>query len=100
MTVVDGDELMSVGEIGSEPGEGGASDAKGGLETGEENGVIDRVKGSTEAISSSSRRMRIFREPVSEDSRRSLVTLRRAVSVLCLERKPDWKSSKRSLVSR
>ena len=47
-----------------------------------------------------SRRMRIFREPVSEDSRRSLVTLRRAVSVLCLERKPDWKSSKRSLVSR
>ena len=41
MTVVDGDELMSVGE-------GGASDAKGGLETGEENGVIDRVKGSTE----------------------------------------------------
>ena len=35
-----------------------------------------------------SRRMRIFREPVSEDSRRSLVTLRRAVSVLCLERKP------------
>ena len=48
MTVVDGDELMSVGKIGSKPGEGGASDAKGGLETGEENGVIDRVKGSTE----------------------------------------------------
>ena len=48
MTVVDGDELMYVGEIGSEPGEGGSSDAKGGLETGDENGVIDRVKGSTE----------------------------------------------------
>ena len=48
MTVVDGDELMSVGEIGSDQGEGGSSDAKGGLETGDENGVIDRVKGSTE----------------------------------------------------
>ena len=47
-----------------------------------------------------SRRMRILREPVSEGSRRSLVTLRRAVSVLCLERKPDWKSSKRLLESR
>ena len=48
MTVVDGDELMSVGEIGSEPGEGGVSDAKGGLKTGVENGVVDRVKGCTE----------------------------------------------------
>ena len=35
--VVDGDELMSVGEIGSEPGEGSASDAEGGLEMGDEN---------------------------------------------------------------
>ena len=47
-----------------------------------------------------SRRMRILREPVSEDSRRSLVALRRAVSVLCSERKPDWKSLKRLLVFR
>ena len=40
---------------------------------------------------------RILRERVSEDSRKSLVTLRRAVSVLCLERKLDWKSLNRSL---
>ena len=39
---------LTVREIRSEPGEGGASDAKGGLEKGEENGVIDLVKGSTE----------------------------------------------------
>ena len=30
-----------------------------------------------------SRRMRMLREPVSEERRRSFVTLRRAVSVLC-----------------
>ena len=36
-----------------------------------------------------SSRMRMLSEPVSQDSRRSLVTLRRAVLVLCLERKPD-----------
>ena len=36
-----------------------------------------------------SRRMRIEREPESAESRRSLVTLRRAVSVLCIERNPD-----------
>lgn len=48
MAVVDGNELVSVGEIGSEPGEDGASDAEGGLKTGDENGVVDRVKGSTE----------------------------------------------------
>ena len=36
-----------------------------------------------------SRRMRIEREPESAESRRSLVTLRRAVSVLCFELNPD-----------
>ena len=36
-----------------------------------------------------SRRMRILSEPVSADRRRSFVTLRRAVSVLCLLRNPD-----------
>ena len=36
-----------------------------------------------------SSRMTMLSEPVSEDSSRSLVTFRRAVSVLCLERKPD-----------
>ncbi len=36
-----------------------------------------------------SRRMRMLRWPESEEMRRSLVTLRRAVSVLCCERKPD-----------
>lgn len=42
-----------------------------------------------------SRRMRILRLPESEERRRSLVTFSRAVSVLCLERKPDWNGSKR-----
>ena len=36
-----------------------------------------------------SSRMRMLSEPVSEESRRSFVTLRRAVSVLCLVRNPD-----------
>ena len=36
-----------------------------------------------------SRRMRTLRWPESEERRRSLVTFRRAVSVLCCERKPD-----------
>ena len=38
-----------------------------------------------------SRRMRMEREPESADRRMSFVTFKRAVSVLCLERKPDWK---------
>ena len=40
-----------------------------------------------------SRRMRMEREPESAERRMSLVTLRRAVSVLWSERKPDWKVS-------
>ena len=37
-----------------------------------------------------SRRRRMVREPESEESRRSLVTLSRAVSVLWWVQKPDW----------
>ena len=44
-----------------------------------------------------SRRMRMVRWPESEERRRSFVILRRAVSVLCWDRKPDWKHSKRLL---
>ena len=40
-----------------------------------------------------SRRMRMEREPESTKRRMSFVTFKRAVSVLCLERKPDWKGS-------
>ena len=36
-----------------------------------------------------SRRMRMFRLPESEERRRSFVIFRRAVSVLCFDRKPD-----------
>ena len=47
-TFVYGDELMSVWEIWGEPGEGGASYAKGVLETWEEDGVVDGVEGGAE----------------------------------------------------
>ena len=40
-----------------------------------------------------SRRMRMLREPVSAEVRRSFRTLRRAVSVLWRGRKPDWRGS-------
>ncbi len=44
-----------------------------------------------------SRRMRMERRPESAARRRSLVILTRAVSVLCLEQKPDWNGSNRLL---
>ena len=44
-----------------------------------------------------SRRMRMVRRPESAASRMSLVILRRAVLVLCLERMPDWNGSYRLL---
>ena len=45
--VVDGDVLESFRQVGGEPGEGGVSDSNG-LQTAEEDGVIDGVEGSTE----------------------------------------------------
>ena len=45
--IVDGDVVESFRQLGGEPGEGGVSDANG-LQTAEEDGVIDRVEGSTE----------------------------------------------------
>ena len=45
--VVDGDVLQSFRQVGGEPGEEGVSDANG-LQTAEEDGVIDSFKGSTE----------------------------------------------------
>ncbi len=53
---------------------------------------------SNAAVRSS--RMRMVRCPESAERRRSLVTFRRAVSVLCFERKPDWKDSNRLLEMR
>lgn len=41
--VIDGDVVESVGQVGGEPGEGGVNDADG-LQTTEEDGVIDRVE--------------------------------------------------------
>ena len=40
-----------------------------------------------------SRRLRMEREPESAERRMSFVIFKRAVSVLCLEQKPDWKGS-------
>lgn len=45
-TVVDVDELVS--EVGSEPGKGSTSDIEGGLDAGEEDGVVDGVEGCGE----------------------------------------------------
>ena len=45
--VVDGDVLESFRQVGGEPGEGRVSDANG-LQTAEEDGVIDGVESSTE----------------------------------------------------
>jgi len=45
---IDADELVAVGEVRFERGEGSASDTEGGLKVGEENGVIDGVEGSAE----------------------------------------------------
>ena len=45
---VDVDELVTVCEVRFEPGEGSASDVKGGLKTGEEDRVIYGVESSTE----------------------------------------------------
>ena len=45
--VVDRDVLESFRQVGGEPGEGGVSDANG-LQTAEEDGVIDGVEGSNE----------------------------------------------------
>lgn len=42
--VVDVDELLTVGEVGLEPGESGAGDVNGGSEAGQEDGVVDCVK--------------------------------------------------------
>ena len=77
IVVVDGDVLESFRQVGGEPGEGGVSDANG-LQTAEEDGVMTVSK----AALRSRRRRRMVREPESEESRRSLVTLSRAVSVL------------------
>ena len=48
MAVVDGNVLLSVGEVGFEPGEGSSGDADGGLKAGDEDGMVDGVKSSTE----------------------------------------------------
>ena len=40
-----------------------------------------------------SRRMRMVRKPESTERSMSFVIFSRAVSVLCFERKPDWKRS-------
>lgn len=48
LTVIDGDVLVAVGEVGGEPGEGGAGDTNEVLEAGEEDGVVYSVKGSGE----------------------------------------------------
>jgi len=42
--VVSVDELLSVSEIRSEPGEGSAGDIEGRFKAGEKNGVVDSVK--------------------------------------------------------
>ena len=42
--VVDVDELVSVGEVGSEPGEGSVGDVEAGFKLGEKKGVIYGVK--------------------------------------------------------
>ena len=47
-----------------------------------------------------SRRMRMVSNPESAARRRSLVVLTKAISALCLRRKPDWKGSWRLFESR
>lgn len=42
------DELLSVCEVGFEPGKSGTSDVEGCLETGQEDGVTDGVESCTE----------------------------------------------------
>ena len=86
---VDGDVLEPFRQVGGEPGEGGVSDANG-LQTAEEDGVIDVSKAALR-----SRRRRMVREPESEESKKSLGT-----SVLWWERKPDWNVSYRLLERR
>ena len=41
-------ELLSVGEIGTEPGECSASDVAVGFQSGQEDGVVDCVEGCSE----------------------------------------------------
>ncbi len=43
LAVIDADELVSVREVGFEPGEGSANDIECGFESGEKDGVIDGV---------------------------------------------------------
>lgn len=47
-TVVNVNELLSVGEIRFEPGKGGASDVEGRFEAGKKNGVVYSVKSCCE----------------------------------------------------
>ena len=42
------DELLSVSEVRSEPGKGSAGDVIGGLKVGEEDRVVNSVKGCRE----------------------------------------------------
>lgn len=60
-----------------EPGESTSSDVEGGFEAGEKDAVVDGVEGCSEI------------EENEHVRRRSLVTFRRAVSVLGCKRKPD-----------
>ena len=46
--VVDGNVLVTVGKVGSEPGEDGASDASVVLKAGKEDGVVDGVESCSE----------------------------------------------------
>ena len=48
MNAVDGNSLLSVREIRFEPGEDSVRDAEGVLESGEENRVVNGVRGSGE----------------------------------------------------
>ena len=48
MSAIDGNSLLSVREIRAEPGEDSVRDAESVLESGEENRVVNSVKGSGE----------------------------------------------------
>lgn len=47
-TIIDGDIVVAAGKVGSEPGEGGASDTNRVLKAVEEDRVVYGVKGSGE----------------------------------------------------
>ena len=75
-------------QIGDKPIQCHVHDTNNILQTADQDIMVHCIKGRAEVMED--KRIKIEKQPVSAASNKSLVSLTRAVSVLCREWKPDW----------